>query len=301
VPTAPAGSAKPGTPQSAEERAFVVDEGSSSPSRGVARPRISIVTVSFNQRAFLATAIESVLNQDYENLEYIVVDPGSADGSRDVIHRYASRIDQVVFERDHGAAEGLNNGFRHATGELYGFLNADDVLFPGAVKAVAAAACSSDADVLSGHCMIIDANGRALRKSYSDRFSAKAVANGGCVLMQPSTFFRASMFRGAGGFSVDNKCNWDADLWIDMALHGAKFAVIPRLLSGFRLYPGTITASPDARRRYREHQLQTFSRIMGRQPGALNGFTRVYYRVRKYALCPAALRERILHGPVCGR
>ena len=261
-------------------------------------PRISIVTVSFNQQAFLAAAMESVLDQDYENLEYIVVDPGSTDGSRDVIHRYASRIDRVVFERDQGAAEGLNNGFRHATGELFGFLNADDVLFPGALTAVAAAARSSDADVLSGHSMMIDARGRTIRRLYSDRFSLKAVANGGCVLMQPSTFFRAARFRLVGGFNTENRLNWDGELWIDMALLGARFAVIPAILSGYRLYPGTITASPDARKRYREHQLQAFSRIMGRQPGALNGFTRFYYQVRKYALCPAALRERLLHGPV---
>ena len=76
--------------------------------------------------------MESVLGQHYENLEYIVVDPGSTDGSRDLIRAYAERIDHVVFEKDDGAAEGLNNGFRHATGELFGFLNADDVLFPGA-------------------------------------------------------------------------------------------------------------------------------------------------------------------------
>lgn len=279
----------------------MVDETMSTVSRAMTSPRISIVTVSFNQQAFLAAAMESVLDQGYENLEYIVVDPGSTDGSRDVIHRYANRIDRVVFERDQGAAEGLNNGFRHATGELFGFLNADDVLFPGALTAVAAAARSSDADVLSGHSMMIDARGRTIRRLYSDRFSLKAVANGGCVLMQPSTFFRASRFRLVGGFNTENRLNWDGELWIDMALRGARFAVIPAILSGYRLYPGTITASPDARKRYREHQLQAFSRIMERQPGALNGFTRLYYQVRKYALCPAALRERILHGPVCRR
>jgi glycosyltransferase involved in cell wall biosynthesis len=267
----------------------------------VTPPRISIVTVSFNQRPFLAAAIESVLNQQYANLEYIVVDPGSTDGSRDVIRRYASRIDHVVFEKDHGAAEGLNNGFRHATGELFGFVNADDVLFPGALRTVASAARSSDADVLSGHCMMMDAHGRATRTSHSDRFSLKAIANGGCVLMQPSTFFRASLFWDVGGFNAENRSNWDAELWIDMALHGAKFAVIPATLSGYRLYPGTITASPDARKRYREHQLQWFSRIMGRPPGAFNGFTRLYYQMRRYALCPAAIRERVFHGRLMGR
>ena len=267
----------------------------------MAPPRISIVTVSFNQRAFLASAIESVLDQDYENLEFIVVDPGSTDGSRDIIQRYASRIDHVVLEEDHGAAEGLNNGFRHATGELYGFLNADDVLFPNALKAVAAAAASSQADVLSGHCMMIDERGQATRRSYSGRFSLKAAANGGCVLMQPSTFFRASLFRDVGGFNAQNKSSWDAELWIDMGFRGAKFALIPSILSGYRLYSGTFTASPEAHKRHREHQRQTFERIMGRPPGALNGFTRFYYMVRRYALCPAALRERVLHGPVNGR
>jgi glycosyltransferase involved in cell wall biosynthesis len=245
--------------------------------------------------------MESVLSQDYDNLEYIVVDPGSTDGSRDVIHRYASRIHKVVLDKDHGAAEGLNNGFRHATGEFYGFLNADDVLFPGALKAVAAAVRSSKADVLSGHCMMIDAHGRATRRSYSDCFSLKAIANGGCVLMQPSTFFRAALFREVGGFNAENRSNWDAELWIDMAFHGAKFGVLPMTLSGYRIYPGTITASPDARKRYREHQRQWFWRIMGRKPSILNGFTRFYYLVRRYALCPAALRERLLHGRLIGR
>jgi len=279
----------------------VIDEARPAVECAEVLPRISIVTVSFNQRAFLATAIESVLDQGYGNLEYIVVDPGSSDGSRDVIRRYAGRIGRVVLEKDRGAAEGLNNGFHHATGELYGFLNADDVLYPGALEAVAAAACSSNADVLSGHCMMIDARGRATRRSYSDRFSLKGMANGGCVLMQPSTFFRASLFWDVGGFNAENRSNWDAELWIDMALHGAKFAVIPAILSGYRVYPGTITASPDARKRYREHQLEWFLRIMGRQPGPLNGLTRLYYRVRRYALCPAALRERVLHGPLLGR
>ena len=265
-----------------------------------ASPRISIVTVSLNQRAFLAAAIESVLGQDYENLEYIVVDPGSTDGSRETIQRYASRIDQIVLEPDRGAADGLNNGFQRATGELYGFLNADDILLPGALKTVAAASFR-DADVVSGHCLLIDADGRVLRRSYSDRYSLRAVANGACVLMQPSTFFRASRFWDVGGFNVANKSNWDGELWVDMALRGATFAVIPATLSGFRLHSGTITASPAARSLYRRHQLEMYARVMGRPPGALNGLTRAYYALRKYALCPAAVRERVVRGPISRR
>jgi len=221
----------------------VVDETTSSVSRAMASPRISIVTVSFNQRAFLAAAMESVLDQDYENLEYIVVDPGSTDGSRDVIHRYASRIDRVVFERDQGAAEGLNNGFRHATGELFGFLNADDVLFPGALAAVAAAARSSDADVLSGHSMMIDARGRTIRRLYSDHFSLKAVANGGCVLMQPSTFFRRAALDRVGYPDASLRYVMDFDLWIRMADHG-RFCYLTDFLSHYRLHGESKTVSP---------------------------------------------------------
>lgn len=264
------------------------------------RPRITIVTLSFNQGAFLAQAIESVLRQGYDDLEYIVVDPGSSDGSRHIVAGYADRLQGVVLEPDDGPAEGLNNGFRRATGELYGFLNADDVLLPGALASVAAAARSSEADVYSGHALIIDAAGRARRRAFSDRFSLRAVANGGCVLMQPSTFFKASCFRAVGGFDTRNTVDWDAELWVDMALGGAKFDLVPRFLSGYRMHAGTLTTSADAMQRHREHQLRTFRRVMGRSPRPLNGLTRLYYRMRRYALCPPALLERVVRGPLLG-
>ena len=96
--------------------------------------KISIVTLSFNQRAYLQEAIDSVLSQGYLDLEYIVVDPGSTDGSRDLIKSYGDRIAHCIFEPDRGAADGLNKGFERATGDVFGFLNADDLLFPGALR-----------------------------------------------------------------------------------------------------------------------------------------------------------------------
>ena len=92
--------------------------------------KISIVTLSFNQRAYLQEAMDSVLSQDYPNLEYIVVDPGSSDGSRETDQQlWPDR--SHIFEPDRGAADGLNKGFARATGDVFGFLNADDLLFPG--------------------------------------------------------------------------------------------------------------------------------------------------------------------------
>src|ERR1039458_5622209 len=99
--------------------------------------RISIVTLSYNQRVFLREAIDSILQQDYPDLEYIVVDPGSTDGSRELLRSYGERISHVIFELDQGAADGLNKGFGQASGEIFGFLNADDFLLPGSLHRVA--------------------------------------------------------------------------------------------------------------------------------------------------------------------
>ena len=96
--------------------------------------KFSVVTISFNQRQYLMEALTSVLAQDYPAIEYIVVDPGSTDGSRELIESFRSRLDRVIFEPDQGAAEGLNKGFQQASGDIFGFLNSDDVLLPGAMR-----------------------------------------------------------------------------------------------------------------------------------------------------------------------
>lgn len=91
-----------------------------------AQPRVSIVTISFNQAQFVERAILSVLEQDYPHIEYIVVDPGSTDGSREIIDKYRDRIARIIFESDDGPADDLNKGFAKASGEIYGFLNSEN-------------------------------------------------------------------------------------------------------------------------------------------------------------------------------
>ena len=114
--------------------------------------KFSIVTISFNQARFLEQAILSVISQDYLNIQYIVVDPGSTDGSRDIIEKYHNHIDKIIFEPDNGPADGLHKGFGVATGQIYGFLNSDDFLLSSAIATVAKEfERRSDIDVLSGH------------------------------------------------------------------------------------------------------------------------------------------------------
>jgi glycosyltransferase involved in cell wall biosynthesis len=113
--------------------------------------RVSIVTISFNQGRFLPRAMTSVLSQDHPDVEYIVVDPGSSDSSRELIRSQASRIAHVVLEPDSGPPDGLNHGFAHATGNVLGYVNADDALLPGAVReAVAYLSANPDVDVVYG-------------------------------------------------------------------------------------------------------------------------------------------------------
>ena len=97
-------------------------------------PKVSIITPSFNQGQFLEASIRSVLEQDYPNIEYIVVDGGSKDQSVEVIKKYQDRLTWWVSEKDKGHADALNKGFSHATGEILAWLNSDDIYFPNAVS-----------------------------------------------------------------------------------------------------------------------------------------------------------------------
>jgi glycosyltransferase involved in cell wall biosynthesis len=206
--------------------------------------KFSIVTISFNQARFLEQAILSIISQDYPNIQYIVVDPGSTDGSRDIIEKYHNHIDKIIFEPDNGPADGLNKGFRAATGQIYGFLNSDDFLLSSAISTVAKVFEKRlDIDVLSGHGLIVDEDNKIKKKIYSHRFSPVAYVNGACVLVQQSTFFKENIFWGAGGFNCNNRVSWDGELWLDIALNGGKFTRINRFLSAFRLYSDSISGS----------------------------------------------------------
>lgn len=206
--------------------------------------KFSIVTVSFNQVAFLERAIRSILAQDHPEIEYIVVDAGSVDGSREIIEKYRKQIDQIIFETDNGPADGLNKGFQCASGDIFGCLNSDDVLLPNAVSQIAQAFHKTpEATVVSGHGLIIDADGRVRKRVYSHRFDLRAYAYGACILVQPSSFFRREPFFQVGGFNPVNRVSWDGELWVDLALHGAKFSRIHSYLANFRIHGNSITGS----------------------------------------------------------
>ena len=259
--------------------------------------KISIVTLSFNQAPFLEQALRSVLDQDYPDVEYIVVDPGSTDGSRDLLERYRSRINHLILEPDQGPADGLNKGFSVATGAIYGFLNADDYFLPGALARVDKAFSEMpEKDVISGHTLIVDESGNPINRFYSRCFSLRGYVHEAAFLAQPATFFRSDAFKRTGGFNLNNRVAWDGELWVDLALARARFGLVPNFLSAFRLYGDSITGSGRMGAAYRMHMDEMFQKIMGRPFRRADRLTALALKATQYARQPRIVVDRLRYG-----
>lgn len=266
--------------------------------------KVSIVTVSFNQGQFLQQSLLSVIEQDYPKIEYIVVDPGSADQSRAIIEKYADRISKVVLEPDQGAADGLKKGFSLATGDIYGFLNADDFLLPGAISHIVSCFNQSRSlDVISGHALIVDEHGAPVRRFYSDRFNLLSSAYGASILAQPSTFFTASSYKKTAGFNIKNRTNWDDELFMDLKLQGGTFGLTDRFLSAYRIHSQSITAAADDQMHaaIQSYASYRFNKIMGRSPRWYDRVAHWLFRIKKHLLNPLNLYEHLRHGPIYRR
>ena len=198
-----------------------------------ALPRISIVTPSYNQAAFLEATIQSVLSQDYPNLEYFLIDGNSTDDSVAVIRRYASRLTGWVSEPDRGQSDAINKGFARASGEILGWLNSDDRLEPGALRTVAEHALRyPEAGAFVGEGQIVDTKGKVTyyRKPVELTFEAMCRWLEGGDFLQPSCFFRRSAWEAAGPLDENIHIALDVDLWLRM-VRAVKFQGIDRLLS----------------------------------------------------------------------
>lgn len=254
---------------------------------GGAWPGITIVTPSYEQAEYLEATIRSVLLQGYPDLEYIVMDGGSSDGTVELLRRYEPWLAFWTSEPDEGPPQALNKGFARATGELLGYLNSDDFYLPGCLGRIAETMTAEPAvDILNGGGWYTDDSGRLLRRAHSDRWSLRGYAHGACTLFQPGSFFRRSAYRRTSGFHEANPVNWDGELWVDLALAGAQFRHVDDELAAFRLHPGSITGSGRLRERHREEKDRLFERITGRRPNAADRALGKLLRLRKFSSHP---------------
>jgi glycosyltransferase involved in cell wall biosynthesis len=206
--------------------------------------KISIVTISFNQAAFLPTCLNSVAVQSRPGDEHVCVDPGSTDDSRAII--LSQPAARAVFQPDDGPADGLNRGFAVASGDIGAFINADDELAPGALDYVRDFfTARPDVDMLLGAVRVIDARGDlASRKKVPSTLSLAAVAGGTMAFYQQGMFFRRRVWTELGvRFNVQNRTCWDYEFLSDALKAGARGVAVTRELGRFRIHPQSITGS----------------------------------------------------------
>jgi glycosyltransferase involved in cell wall biosynthesis len=210
------------------------------------QPLVTIVTPSYNQVQFLEKTIQSVLGQDYGNLEYIIVDGGSSDGSQELIRSYENDLADWVSEPDSGQSEAINKGFELARGEILAWLNSDDLYYPWAVKgAVEALLSHSDIGMVYGDTDLIDEKGQVIGKFNAQQTNYQRLMRGGVYIPQPAAFWRAELYRQVGPLDPSLYFAMDYDLWVRFAKN-AQILYIPELWSSFRLHgQGKTTVSDD--------------------------------------------------------
>jgi len=195
-------------------------------------PWVTLVTPSYNARPYLRAAIDSVLGQDYPHIEYLVMDGGSTDGTLELLTAFGDRV-RWVSEPDAGQADAIARGFEQTSGTILGWLNADDVLKPGAVRAaVAALQTHPHAALVYGNADFIDAQGDTIGPcTVVEPYSRHRLLHYGDYIVQPAALFTRPAYAAVGG--LDRSLHWamDWDLWLRLARHYEVVAVEAELAS----------------------------------------------------------------------
>ncbi len=217
-------------------------------------PRISVIMPSLNQAAYLEESICSVLDQNYRNLEFMILDGGSTDGSREIIERYSDRLSYYHSKPDKGQADALIQGFARATGSLMGWVNSDDVLLPGALRQIGQAFLSDpQIGIFGGNYVLIDHAGCIIRCKRHPKQSASFGRHGLFAVNQPGSFFTRRAYEAVEGLHIDLHYVMDTDLYVRMMINGCQYLHVNAWLSGFRKHPAAKTISQTVKA-HQEHE-----------------------------------------------
>lgn len=200
-------------------------------------PLVSIITPSYNQVAYLEQTIQSVLAQDYQPVEYLIIDGASQDGSVDIIQEYSEQINWWVSEADKGQAEAINKGLARAKGEIVAWLNSDDLLLPGAIsQAVDALGKYPEAGMVFGDAITIDPGGRPLNRLTFGDWGLRELMRFQ-IICQPAAFMRRSILQKAGHLDPSFHYMLDHELWLRIASLGS-VKHVNQLWAAARHHPG---------------------------------------------------------------
>jgi glycosyltransferase involved in cell wall biosynthesis len=258
-------------------------------------PKISVVTPSFNQASFLEETIRSILSQGYPDLEYIVMDGGSTDGSTEIIGKYADRLADWKSAKDGGQADAIRTGFARATGDILCWLNSDDTIAPGTLRKVGEFFAAHPAvDLVYGDLNLVDSDGKRL-------YTARPVLRLGILVYenafipQQSMYWRRSLYERVGGVDPRLRFAMDFDLVIRFLLAGACVRKLPGVLANYRWHPA---AKSSTIRDVMEKEIYELVRrhlpTSADEPAWRRFLKKVYYRGLRYGHEPRSLASALM-------
>ena len=204
---------------------------------------VTIVTPSFNQGRFVEETIKSVVNQTYSPIEYILVDGGSTDNTMQIVEKFKTQIDIIIHEKDKGQADAINKGFKIAKGELVGWINSDDILYPDCVEKIVELYEFKKNAAIYYHSIndIIDGSG-GLIKTYRLKIpDRRHLIFKNYDVAQPGSFYNLDFVKEAGYLNIKNHYCMDLDLWLKLLTQGEIVYTEDKPHSAFRFYSGTKT------------------------------------------------------------
>lgn len=213
--------------------------------RNTSWPKISIVTPSLNQIHYIENTIRSVLFQGYPNLEYILIDGGSTDGSVEIIKKYDEWIDFWSSEADLGQSHAINKGFKYASGEIYAYINSDDTYEKDTLKIVANAFLENpDIDLIAGDCNVYRGPHliRTFKASWPNEMSFFLKKTFSSTFAQPAAFWTARIHKKIGGFDDTMHYCFDREFFLRMGLAGIRPKLLPDKLARFHEHDESKTA-----------------------------------------------------------
>lgn len=245
--------------------------------------KFSIVTPTFNHRKFIDTTIKSVLEnkKNYPNVEYIVIDGNSKDGTQDVVKSYGDAIDIFISEPDDGQSDAINKGFTYATGDIYAYINSDDYYYPETFQKIAKIFEENpDIDVVYGNCTFVTEDEQFFRyfteiEPY-DEYRLRSCTD---FIMQPSCFWKKEIYNRCGGFTKNFHFGFDWEMWCRMAKHGAKFHYEPMLFAVNREFEETKTSTGGGKRLQELKKINKLH-MMSALPYAYYSYTQGELRVK---------------------
>jgi glycosyltransferase involved in cell wall biosynthesis len=215
-------------------------------------PKISIITPSYNQGQFIEETILSILNQNYPNLEFIIIDGGSTDETVDVIKKYEKQLTYWVSEKDNGQTHAINKGFKLATGDIIAWINSDDLYCDGALHIVADFfQKNTEAQAVVGNELFMNADGKVYIRKHPN-ISRWLEKNCMMSVCQPSTFLRRDVLENAGYLKEEYIMMMDAE-WYCRINRTSPFHVINNDLSMFRFHVDSKSSSPRESKLYQRY------------------------------------------------